>query len=64
MTAIQLSDDIDRFCIGKRGKGNLQIDRNRVNVEVSMLDAFYETFGVGENDAMYVAPEERIRIWE
>ncbi|MDE6567373.1 MAG: Ig-like domain-containing protein, partial [Lachnospiraceae bacterium] len=35
----------------------------RVNAVVSMLDEFYETFGVQEGDAMYVAPEERIRIW-
>lgn len=35
----------------------------RVNAVVSMLDEFYETFDVQEGDAMYVAPENRIRIW-
>lgn len=35
----------------------------RVNAVVSMLEEFYETFDVQEGDAMYVAPEERIRIW-
>lgn len=35
----------------------------RVNAVVSMLDEFYETFGVQEGDAMYVAPIDRIRIF-
>ena len=35
----------------------------RVNAVVSMLDEFYEAFDVQEEDAMYVAPKERIRIW-
>lgn len=35
----------------------------RVNAVVSMLEEFYDTFDVQEGDAMYVAPEERIRIW-
>jgi putative endopeptidase len=35
----------------------------RVNAVLSMLDEFYETYGVGESDGMYVAPEERIHIW-
>lgn len=36
----------------------------RVNAVVSMLDEFYDTFDVQEGDAMYVTPEERIRIWK
>lgn len=36
----------------------------RVNAVVSMLDEFYEAYDVQEGDAMYVAPEERIHIWE
>ena len=27
------------------------------------IDAFYEAFGVQEGDGMYLAPEERIKIW-
>lgn len=27
------------------------------------VDAFYETFDIKEGDAMYVAPEDRVRIW-
>lgn len=35
----------------------------RVNVQLPMLDFFYEAFGIDEKDAMYVAPEDRIVIW-
>ncbi|MFN3512777.1 MAG: M13 family metallopeptidase [Phenylobacterium sp.] len=35
----------------------------RVNVPVKNIDAFYEAFGVKTGDGMYVAPEERVRIW-
>ncbi|MBT8258081.1 MAG: M13 family metallopeptidase [Bacteroidia bacterium] len=27
------------------------------------IDAFYEAFGIKEGDAMYLPPEERVRIW-
>ena len=29
----------------------------------AMLDEFYDVFGVKEGDAMYIAPEDRTRIW-
>jgi putative endopeptidase len=35
----------------------------RVNVPVQNIDAFYEAFGVKPGDAMYVPPEQRVRIW-
>lgn len=35
----------------------------RVNVQLPMLEFFYEAFGVTNNDAMYVRPGERIVIW-
>ncbi len=35
----------------------------RVNVQLPMLDFFYEAFGVTKNDTMFVLPEERIVIW-
>jgi putative endopeptidase len=46
----------------------LQIDvhapaKLRANVQPKNLDEFYETFGVTEQDAMYLAPEKRVRIW-
>jgi len=35
----------------------------RVEVPMKNIDAFYQAFGVKPGDAMYVAPEERVRIW-
>ncbi|MDY7097013.1 MAG: M13 family metallopeptidase [Pseudomonadota bacterium] len=35
----------------------------RVNGVVRNLDAWYEAFGVTPDDAMYLPPEERVRIW-
>lgn len=35
----------------------------RVNGVVRNFDEWYEAFGVTEDDALYIPPEERIRIW-
>ena len=35
----------------------------RVNVMVQQFDEFYDTYGIQEGDGMYVAPEDRIRVW-
>ena len=35
----------------------------RVNGPVRNIDAWYEAFGVKPGDALYVAPEKRVRIW-
>ena len=35
----------------------------RCNGVVRNIDAFYDAFGVGENDALYLEPSERVRIW-
>jgi endothelin-converting enzyme/putative endopeptidase len=35
----------------------------RCNGIVSNLDGFYEAFGIGSEDPMYIAPEKRVRIW-
>ncbi|WP_349271083.1 M13-type metalloendopeptidase [Mycolicibacterium parafortuitum] len=35
----------------------------RANGVLRNLDAFYEAFGVTETDAMYLPPEQRVRIW-
>jgi putative endopeptidase len=37
--------------------------RARVNVPARNIDAFYDAFGVKPGDGMYVAPENRVRIW-
>jgi putative endopeptidase len=35
----------------------------RCNGVVRNLDAFYDAFEVSERDALYLAPEQRVRIW-
>ena len=35
----------------------------RINGVVRNLDAWYEAFGVTEDDDLYLAPEDRVRIW-
>ncbi|MEQ4731799.1 M13 family metallopeptidase [Providencia rettgeri] len=35
----------------------------RANGVVRNIDDWYETFGVNKNNALYLAPEQRIRIW-
>ncbi len=35
----------------------------RINGVVRNLDAWYEAFGVTAEDDLYLAPEERVRIW-
>ena len=35
----------------------------RVNGAVPQMDDWYECFGVKEGDQLYLAPEERVRIW-
>ncbi len=37
--------------------------RARVDIPTRNIDAFYDAFGVKPGDAMYVAPENRVRIW-
>ncbi len=35
----------------------------RAYVPLQNIDAFYEAFDIVEGDAMYIAPEDRVRIW-
>ncbi len=35
----------------------------RVNGALPQIDAWYEAFGIGEGDPMYLAPEDRVSIW-
>lgn len=35
----------------------------RINRTFQNIDAFYEVYDIKEGDAMYVAPEDRVRIW-
>lgn len=38
-------------------------EKLRVNRVVVNCDEFYETFGIKEGDGMWVAPEDRVKIW-
>ena len=35
----------------------------RVQVPIRNIDAFYQAFGVKPGDPMYIAPQDRVRIW-
>ena len=35
----------------------------RATQPLKNIDAFYEAFDIKEGDAMYLAPEKRVRIW-
>jgi len=35
----------------------------RVNGPFADVDAFYEAWNVKPGDSMYIAPENRVRIW-
>lgn len=37
--------------------------RHRVNGVLRNMDAWYEAFGVSTDEALYLAPEARVRIW-
>lgn len=38
-------------------------DKLRVNVVLQNFDPFYEAFGITEDDAMWLAPDQRVSIW-
>jgi len=39
------------------------LGENRVNGILPHIDAWYDTFGIGPNDKMYVAPDLRVKLW-
>ena len=38
-------------------------ERERVNGVVRNIDAWYQAFGIKPGDALYLAPDQRVRIW-
>ena len=38
-------------------------DKLRVNRVIVNCPEFYEAFGITEKDGMYVAPEDRVKVW-
>ncbi len=43
--------------------GPHSLEEYRVNGVVRNMDAWYEAFGVTQNDPMYLPPEQRVSIW-
>ncbi len=39
------------------------LSRLRVNGTLPHIDEWYEAFGITEQDSMYIAPQNRVRIW-
>ena len=39
------------------------LDFYRINVGLQQFDEFYETYGIKEGDGMYLAPDDRIKVW-
>lgn len=39
------------------------LNKVRVNAVLPLFEQFYEVYGITKNDAMYVAPEDRVQIW-
>ena len=35
----------------------------RTNVTLQQFDEFYKTYDIGEDDNMYLTPEDRISVW-
>ena len=77
-TALNLTPDM-RFFIAYAGvwAGNIRDDeklrltkmdehslgRNRVNGILPQIPAWYDAFGITQDDKMYLSPDERVRIW-
>ena len=38
-------------------------DKVRGNRSLQTVDEFYETFDIQPGDGMYIAPEQRVRVW-
>jgi putative endopeptidase len=50
--------------IQKRVKGDPhQLGKWRVNGQLPHIDAWYDAFGITENDPMFISKEERVTIW-
>ena len=39
------------------------LNRNRVNGILPHIDAWYDAFGIGPGNKMFVAPENRVKLW-
>ena len=39
------------------------IGKVRTNITLGQFEEFYKTYGITENDKMYIKPEDRVQIW-
>jgi len=39
------------------------LTRNRVNGILPHIDAWYDAFGIKESDKLYIAPDQRVKLW-
>jgi putative endopeptidase len=39
------------------------LGKNRINGIVVHIDAWYDAFGIDKNSKMYIAPENRVKLW-
>lgn len=39
------------------------LNKVRVNAVLPLFEQFYEVYGITEQDAMYVAPKDRVQVW-
>ena len=53
----------DKYLIERMSKDTHSAGPIRVNGVVQHFDEWYDLFNVQEGDSLYLAPEERIRIW-
>ena len=56
-------NDLPEYAVNELLQDEHPVNRQRVNGVASMTDDFYRVFDVQETDAMYVAPEDRVRLW-
>ena len=57
--AFQTSYDLEL----KRAEGEHPLGFYRTNITLQQFDKFYETYGIGPGDGMYLAPEDRLLVW-
>ena len=53
----------DRALLGAGDFLSAEWQNVRVNGVVRNIDAWYDAFGAGEGDALYLKPTDRVRIW-
>lgn len=55
------SDDFSAAIVS--GMDEHAADKVRVNAVLASCELFYKTYGIKEDDGMYIKPEERVELW-